>query len=169
MRFGCISSAYKWISVMYYVTRGLLYSVSGQGPSKKAAKHLAAEAALNILQIDAGTVWVDLKQSGHEINQRYNIHWGSFFLKKKMPHIHWFQLLKSEYLWDFLSSMIVKWIYLDNLRNLNVSTCFLGGNYDAIFWHFIDHAIYQVINIICLLIDNENNHQLQPCNKFVVC
>ncbi|TKS67188.1 A-dependent protein kinase activator [Collichthys lucidus] len=29
---------------------------SGQGPSKKAAKHLAAEAALDILQIDAGTV-----------------------------------------------------------------------------------------------------------------
>ncbi|KAG8000647.1 Interferon-inducible double-stranded RNA-dependent protein kinase activator A-like protein A, partial [Nibea albiflora] len=29
---------------------------TGQGPSKKAAKHLAAEAALNILQIDPGTV-----------------------------------------------------------------------------------------------------------------
>ncbi|XP_068428552.1 interferon-inducible double-stranded RNA-dependent protein kinase activator A homolog isoform X2 [Clinocottus analis] len=29
---------------------------TGQGPSKKAAKHQAAEAALNILQIDAGTV-----------------------------------------------------------------------------------------------------------------
>uniref|UniRef100_A0A3B4WAX0 Protein kinase, interferon-inducible double stranded RNA dependent activator n=1 Tax=Seriola lalandi dorsalis TaxID=1841481 RepID=A0A3B4WAX0_SERLL len=28
---------------------------TGQGPSKKAAKHLAAEAALNMLQIDAGT------------------------------------------------------------------------------------------------------------------
>ncbi|KAI3355802.1 hypothetical protein L3Q82_004368 [Scortum barcoo] len=30
-------------------------SCIGQGPSKKAAKHQAAEAALNILQIDAGT------------------------------------------------------------------------------------------------------------------
>lgn len=30
--------------------------VSGQCPSKKAAKHLAAEAALSILHIDAGTV-----------------------------------------------------------------------------------------------------------------
>lgn len=28
--------------------------ISGQGPSKKAAKHQAAEAALNILYTDAG-------------------------------------------------------------------------------------------------------------------
>lgn len=46
---------------MYYVICGISDCVSGQGPSKKAAKHQAAEAALNILQIDAGTVWVELK------------------------------------------------------------------------------------------------------------
>lgn len=34
---------------------------TGQGPSKKAAKHMAAEAALNILQIDAGAVNIPVK------------------------------------------------------------------------------------------------------------
>lgn len=47
------------ISITYYITFGISDYVSGQGPSKKAAKHQAAESALNILQIDAGTVWVE--------------------------------------------------------------------------------------------------------------
>lgn len=34
---------------------------TGQGPSKKIAKHLAAEAALKILQIDVGTVHIPVK------------------------------------------------------------------------------------------------------------
>lgn len=33
-----------------------LIGVSGQGPSKKAAKHQAAEAALKLLNIEAGPV-----------------------------------------------------------------------------------------------------------------
>ncbi|XP_036966097.1 interferon-inducible double-stranded RNA-dependent protein kinase activator A homolog [Acanthopagrus latus] len=43
-------------------------SCTGQGPSKKAAKHLAAEAALNILHIDAGTVTVPVKSERAESN-----------------------------------------------------------------------------------------------------
>ncbi|XP_049904908.1 interferon-inducible double-stranded RNA-dependent protein kinase activator A homolog isoform X2 [Epinephelus moara] len=37
---------------------------TGQGPSKKAAKHQAAEAALNILQIDAGNIPVKAESNG---------------------------------------------------------------------------------------------------------
>lgn len=39
----------------------LLCFLPGQGPSKKAAKHLAAAAALNVLQINADKLWVKVK------------------------------------------------------------------------------------------------------------
>ncbi|TMS06607.1 interferon-inducible double-stranded RNA-dependent protein kinase activator A homolog isoform X2 [Larimichthys crocea] len=48
---------------------------SGQGPSKKAAKHLAAEAALDILQIDAGTVMsVPVKSESNGVAADTNNH-----------------------------------------------------------------------------------------------
>ncbi|CAK6954218.1 interferon-inducible double-stranded RNA-dependent protein kinase activator A homolog [Scomber scombrus] len=49
-------------------------SCTGQGPSKKAAKHLAAEAALNILQIDAGTVNVPVKSESNGVAAETNSH-----------------------------------------------------------------------------------------------
>ncbi|XP_070770911.1 interferon-inducible double-stranded RNA-dependent protein kinase activator A homolog [Enoplosus armatus] len=49
-------------------------SCTGQGPSKKAAKHQAAEAALNILQIDAGTVNVPVKSESNGVVAETNNH-----------------------------------------------------------------------------------------------
>lgn len=46
----------------------------GQGPSKKAAKHQAAEAALNILQIDAGTVNIPVKSESNGVVAETNNH-----------------------------------------------------------------------------------------------
>ncbi|KAK5890321.1 hypothetical protein CesoFtcFv8_013850 [Champsocephalus esox] len=47
---------------------------TGQGPSKKAAKHQAAEAALNILQIDAGAVKVSVKSESNGVVSETNNH-----------------------------------------------------------------------------------------------
>ncbi|KAM7380506.1 hypothetical protein PAMP_003796 [Pampus punctatissimus] len=49
-------------------------SCTGQGPSKKTAKHLAAEAALNILQIDVGTVNVPVKSESNGVAAETNSH-----------------------------------------------------------------------------------------------
>ncbi|XP_035859831.1 interferon-inducible double-stranded RNA-dependent protein kinase activator A homolog isoform X1 [Sander lucioperca] len=46
----------------------------GQGPSKKAAKHQAADAALNILQIDAGAVNVPVKSESNGVVAETNNH-----------------------------------------------------------------------------------------------
>ncbi|XP_034069116.1 interferon-inducible double-stranded RNA-dependent protein kinase activator A homolog [Gymnodraco acuticeps] len=45
---------------------------TGQGPSKKAAKHQAAEAALNILQIDAGAVLPVKSESNGVVSETNN-------------------------------------------------------------------------------------------------
>uniref|UniRef100_UPI0037E83BEC interferon-inducible double-stranded RNA-dependent protein kinase activator A homolog isoform X1 n=2 Tax=Semicossyphus pulcher TaxID=241346 RepID=UPI0037E83BEC len=47
---------------------------TGQGPSKKAAKHQAAEAALKILNIDAGTVNVPVKSESNGVAAETNNH-----------------------------------------------------------------------------------------------
>ncbi|GLD67500.1 interferon-inducible double-stranded RNA-dependent protein kinase activator A [Lates japonicus] len=49
-------------------------SCTGQGPSKKAAKHQAAEAALTILQINAGTVNVPVKSESNGVAAETNNH-----------------------------------------------------------------------------------------------
>lgn len=49
-------------------------SCSGQGPSKKAAKHQAAEAALKILNIDAGTVNIPVKSESNGVKAETNNH-----------------------------------------------------------------------------------------------
>ncbi|KAM9347830.1 interferon-inducible double-stranded RNA-dependent protein kinase activator A homolog [Symphorus nematophorus] len=47
---------------------------AGQGPSKKAAKHLAAEAALELLQIDAGIMNVPVKSESNGVAAEKNNH-----------------------------------------------------------------------------------------------
>lgn len=49
-------------------------SCTGQGPSKKAAKHQAAEAALKILNIDAGTVNIPVKSESNGVKAETNNH-----------------------------------------------------------------------------------------------
>ncbi|XP_029386538.1 interferon-inducible double-stranded RNA-dependent protein kinase activator A homolog isoform X2 [Echeneis naucrates] len=49
-------------------------SSTGQGPSKKSAKHQAAEAALNILQIDGGAVNVPAKAESNGVGAETNNH-----------------------------------------------------------------------------------------------
>ncbi|KAM9342866.1 interferon-inducible double-stranded RNA-dependent protein kinase activator A homolog isoform 2-T2 [Pholidichthys leucotaenia] len=58
-------------SFVFSVTVGEV-SCSGQGSSKKAAKHLAAEAALNALNIDAGVVNVPGKSDSNGIAAETN-------------------------------------------------------------------------------------------------
>ncbi|XP_008304795.1 interferon-inducible double-stranded RNA-dependent protein kinase activator A homolog [Stegastes partitus] len=60
-------------SFVFSVTVGDI-SCTGQGPSKKAAKHLAAEAALNMLHIDAGTVNVPGKSDSNGVAAETNNH-----------------------------------------------------------------------------------------------
>lgn len=52
-------------------------SCTGQGPSKKAAKHQAAEAALNILQIDTGAANVPVKSESNGVAAETNSHLNS--------------------------------------------------------------------------------------------
>lgn len=63
-------------SFVFSVTIGAV-SCTGQGPSKKAAKHMAAEAALNILQLDAGTVNVPVKSESNGVAAETNNHHNS--------------------------------------------------------------------------------------------
>ncbi|XP_026151441.1 interferon-inducible double-stranded RNA-dependent protein kinase activator A homolog [Mastacembelus armatus] len=49
-------------------------SCTGEGPSKKAARHQAAEAALNILQLDTGTVNVPVKSESNGVAAETNNH-----------------------------------------------------------------------------------------------
>ncbi|XP_071758826.1 interferon-inducible double-stranded RNA-dependent protein kinase activator A homolog [Centroberyx gerrardi] len=49
-------------------------SCSGQGPSKKAAKHQAAEAALSALQIDVGTANLQMKSESNGVAAEPNDH-----------------------------------------------------------------------------------------------
>lgn len=44
------------ILILYNTGNWLVFFFSGQGPSKKAAKHQAAEAALKAMNIDAGVM-----------------------------------------------------------------------------------------------------------------
>lgn len=53
-------------SFIFKVTMGDV-CCSGQGPSKKAAKHQAAEAALSILQIDVGTANLHIKTESNGV------------------------------------------------------------------------------------------------------
>lgn len=50
---------------------------TGQGPSKKAAKHQAAEAALSILQIDTGAANVPVKMESNGVAADTNSHLNS--------------------------------------------------------------------------------------------
>lgn len=50
---------------------------TGQGPSKKAAKHQAAEAALSVLQIDTGAVNVPVKMESNGVAADTNSHLNS--------------------------------------------------------------------------------------------
>nr|XP_020452131.1 interferon-inducible double-stranded RNA-dependent protein kinase activator A [Monopterus albus] len=63
-------------SFVFCVTVGDV-SCSGQGPSKKAAKHHAAEAALKILQIDTGPVNVPVKSESNGVAAETNHHTNS--------------------------------------------------------------------------------------------
>ncbi|XP_071331014.1 interferon-inducible double-stranded RNA-dependent protein kinase activator A homolog [Trachinotus anak] len=60
-------------SFVFSVTIGDV-SCTGQGPSKKAARHQAAEAALNMLQIDAGTVHIPVKSESNGVAAEANNH-----------------------------------------------------------------------------------------------
>lgn len=70
---------------MYYIICSFVcvcIVLLGQGPSKKAAKHQAAEAALTILQIDAGNMWVEMKLL-------LKLNWlESFKLEKKISNVN---------------------------------------------------------------------------------
>ncbi|KAM4608603.1 interferon-inducible double-stranded RNA-dependent protein kinase activator A homolog isoform 2-T2 [Polymixia lowei] len=60
-------------SFIFSVTIGDV-SCSGQGPSKKAAKHHAAEAALSILQIDVGSANLHIKSESNGLAGEGNDH-----------------------------------------------------------------------------------------------
>ncbi|KAK2839823.1 hypothetical protein Q5P01_013563 [Channa striata] len=60
-------------SFVFRVTIGDV-SCTGQGPSKKAAKHQAAEAALSVLQIDTGTVNVPVRSESNGVAAETNNH-----------------------------------------------------------------------------------------------
>ncbi|XP_029981477.1 interferon-inducible double-stranded RNA-dependent protein kinase activator A homolog isoform X1 [Sphaeramia orbicularis] len=60
-------------SFVFSVTMGDV-NCTGQGPSKKAAKHQAAEAALNILQIDTGAANVPVKMEANGVAAETNSH-----------------------------------------------------------------------------------------------